>query len=92
MPKSNILIPGKPAPAFHVGTYGAKDHTPLRVGHLRDILRGVPDEMPVEMSTDEEGNFFNHLLAIDVSAQKVVFYPDNANMDPANRQDKKEGE
>ena len=40
---------------------------PKTVGTLREALKGLPDDLPVILSRDEEGNGFNDLYYVEVS-------------------------
>lgn len=39
----------------------------MNVQELRDLLSTLPDDMPVIISSDEEGNSFNPLSGVDIS-------------------------
>jgi hypothetical protein len=39
----------------------------VNVKELRDLLEGLPDERPVIISSDEEGNRFNDLVDVNGS-------------------------
>lgn len=59
------------------------EQTPMTVGNLRAALSGLPDDLPIIMSSDEEGNSLNHLWEAVVSKCTVgrlnieAVYPDD---------------
>lgn len=42
-------------------------YSPMTVGSLRAALTKFPDDLPVLVSSDEEGNSFEHLYAVEIS-------------------------
>jgi hypothetical protein len=62
------------------GSFARKDNKPLTLRELKGILSLVKTEaslnLPIMLSSDEEGNNFHHLWSVDVDAVgQVTFWP-----------------
>jgi hypothetical protein len=61
-------------------TLGRQDHKCLTAKDLKEIILTVPDDWRIHLSSDEEGNSFHELMAVDINVEKtsLTFWPSHA--------------
>lgn len=70
--------------------FNVPDNKPFTMGFLRDVMRhlkSIPDDTPVFMSSDEEGNMFGKLWRIESTKEGIVLWPADAGNTPFDDSD-----